>query len=101
MILAVSHLAAEEISDSTFLVYIAALAVSGVVLIALGAFNFVRQPLVMRIVDAVVGVGFLGYAFYLMFIFEGGSFRLLYYPFVLPVLLIVQAVRNRKRQTAE
>jgi len=96
MTLALTSLAAEEISDSTFLFYIAALAVAGLVLVLLGAINFGGQSAIMRIVDVVVGLGFLGYAFYLFFIFDAGTFALFYYPFILPVLLIIQAVRNRK-----
>jgi hypothetical protein len=100
MTLAFTDLAATEISDSTFLFYIAALAVAGLVLIALAAVNFGAQSAVMRFVNGAVGLGFLGYACYLFFIFDGGSFALFYYPFILPVLLIIQAVRNRKNRTA-
>jgi hypothetical protein len=49
----------------------------------------------------VIGLGFLGYAFYLFFLFNGGTFRLFYYPFILPVLLVIQAVRHRKNRAAQ
>lgn len=98
MTLAVTTLAEAEISDSTFLVYIGALNVAGIVLLALGAINFGAQSPMMRIINVLIGLGFLGYAFYLLFIFDGGSFALFYYPFILPVLLVIQAVRNRKNR---
>lgn len=100
MTLAFTDLAAKEISDSTFLFYILALAVAGLVLVALAAANFGGQSSVMRFINAAIGLGFLGYAVYLFFIFDGGSFALFYYPFILPVLLIIQAVRNRKNRAA-
>lgn len=100
MPLAFTNLAVGEISDSTFLIYIVALAVAGIVLVALAAANFGGQSAVMRVINAVIGLGFLGYAVYLFFIFDGGSFALFYYPFILPVLLIIQAFRNRKSRAA-
>jgi hypothetical protein len=100
MTFALAGLAEKEISDSAFLFYIAALAVAGLVLIALGAVNFGAQSSVMRFVNVVIGLGFLGYAGYLFFVFDGGTFALFYYPFILPVILIIQAVRNRKNRPA-
>jgi len=94
------NLAESEISDSTFLIYIAALAAAGLVLLVLGAINFGAQSPIMRIINVIIGLGFLGYAFYLLFIFDGGSFALFYYPFILPVLLVIQAVRNRKSRAS-
>jgi hypothetical protein len=99
MTLALTSLAADEMSDGPSVFYIAALAVAGLVLAVLAAINFGGQSPGMRILNAVIGLGFLGYAFYLFFLFDGGSFRLFYYPFILPVLLVIQAVRNRKNRT--
>jgi len=92
------NLAANEISDDTFVFYIAALAAAGLVLVALGAINFGAQSPIMRIVNVLIGLGFLGYAFYLFFIFDGGTVAIFYYAFILPVLLVIQAVRNRKNR---
>ncbi|MDB5788532.1 hypothetical protein [Caballeronia mineralivorans] len=100
MTLALTNLAANTIPDGTFMFYIAALAVAGLVLVVLAAINLGGQSPVMRILNAVIGLGFLGYAFYLFFLFNGGTFRLFYYPFILPVLLVIQAVRNRKNRAA-
>jgi len=50
----------------------------------------------MRLLNGLFALGFLGYAVYLFFFFEGGEFRMFWYAFVLPLILIIQAIRNRK-----
>lgn len=92
--------APDSVSDSTFNLYVAFLALSGILLLALGAINIARQSTGMRILNLLVGAGFLGYAIYLFFIFEGGEFRMFVYAFIAPVLLIISAFRGRKAQTS-
>jgi hypothetical protein len=88
-------LAVTEVNDTTFLVYVGALAVSGLVLaiLAIGGFGL---SVGLRLLNGLFALGFLGYAVYLYFIFEGGEFRMFWYAFVLPVVLIIQAIRGRK-----
>ncbi|QLQ36783.1 hypothetical protein [Micromonospora robiginosa] len=49
-----------------------------------------------RILNVVVGLAFFGYGFYLLFLFDGGDYRIFFYVFILPILLIVRAVKARK-----
>lgn len=53
-----------------------------------------------RIYSVVLGAAFLGYAFYLLFIFKGGHYFVFYYVFLLPVLLAVRFFRARTAVTA-
>jgi hypothetical protein len=47
-----------------------------------------------RIVQALFGIGYFGYGFYLTFIFGGGSYFVFFYAFIVPVLLIMGAFRG-------
>jgi hypothetical protein len=94
MISAVTPLAVFEMTDGMFNGYVGALTVSGVLLVLLGAIGF-RQTVGMRIVDVLFGLGFLGYAFYLFFLFDGGDIAVFYYAFIAPIALIIKAFRGR------
>ena len=91
---ALDSLAVGEISDGQLLGYTALLAVAGLLMLGLAATGFGRQTAGQRLLNGVLGAGFLGYAIYLFFIFDGGTVIILWYVFILPVLLIVQAVRR-------
>ena len=99
MNIAAPVLSAPEMSDGTFLGYVAALAISGLLCVIVAA--VVQQSVGMRVLNALIGLAFLGYAFYLFFIFDGGTVRIFLYAFIVPILLIVQAIRGRKAQPAE
>ena len=89
-----------DVNDNVFLIYTVALAVSGIIQLVIAAVGF-GAGTGLRILSGLIGLGFLGYAAYLAFFFEGGEFRMFYYAFILPVLFIVQLVRNRSaKQTA-
>jgi hypothetical protein len=92
------YLAAIDTSDGVVVAYIAALVISGVLLVALGAINFIKQSVGFRILNVLIGLAFLGYAFYLLFLFNGGEIRIFFYAFIVPVILIVQAVRQSRPQ---
>jgi hypothetical protein len=87
-------------SDGTFLAYILLLIVSGGLLLALAIGGF-GQSTVARVFDALFGVGFLGYAVYLLFFFQGTEVRILFYAFIVPVFAIVQMVKARKAKREE
>ena len=87
--------AADTMSDSTFLAYIGALAFSGLLVLIIAALPIGIPPM-SRIIDAVIGVAMLGYAFYLFFIFDGGTVRIFLYAFLAPIFAIVQTVKARK-----
>jgi hypothetical protein len=63
---------------------IAMLVLSGVRVQARGA----------RIANLIFGLGFLGYGFYLTFLFPGGHYFVFFKAFILPVLLIVNGIRS-------
>lgn len=90
------NLAAIEMSDGMFLGYIGALAVSGVIMLILAITGFGAQGALVRVLNALFGAGFLGYAIYLFFFFEGTEFRVFYYAFILPILMIISAFRGRR-----
>lgn len=94
MNIAAQVLAAPEMNDGMLLGYIAALAVGGVLLLILAA--AVQQAVGWRVLNALIGLAFLGYAFYLFFIFDGGEVRIFFYALILPILLIIQAFKQRK-----
>ena len=87
-------------SDGTFYGYIFLLALSGIILsvLAVGGFG---QSVLARVLDAIFGVIFLGYAFYLLFFFDGGEVRILFYAFVVPIFAIVQVVKARKARSEQ
>lgn len=87
------NLAAIETSDSTFLLYVIALGISGLIMLAIAATGFGAPTVGARLLNALFGLGFAGYAFYLAFLFDGVEYRMFWYAFILPVLAIVQAVK--------
>ena len=78
-----------------FTVYPILLLVSGVLLIVLGA-AIPGQTTAQRALNIVFGLGFFGYGFYLEFLFQGGTYVVFYYAFIVPILLIVRTVQARK-----
>lgn len=93
------HLAALEFNDSTFLAYVVALGVSGLLLLILALVGF-GAGTGSRILSGLFGLGFLGYAIYLAFIFDGTEFRMFIYAFIVPILFIVNIVKSRGKKTA-
>jgi membrane-bound ClpP family serine protease len=78
-----------------FNVYTILLMLSGVLLIVVGA-SVPGQGTWMRILNILVGAAFLGYGFYLQFLFEGDSYRIFLYAFIGPILLIARTVQARQ-----
>jgi len=85
------------VSDGTFLAYVALLGVSGVLLLVLAIGGF-GQKAGIRVIDGMFGLGFLAYSVYLFFFFEGGTVRIFFYAFVVPVLAVVHAVKARRAE---
>jgi hypothetical protein len=84
-----------EMSNTEFNMYSLLLAISGILLIVTAATGFGGRSPGARAVNGIIGLAFVGYAIYLQFIFTSGTVFESYYVFVVPVLLIVQAFRNR------
>ncbi|MEU7762570.1 MULTISPECIES: hypothetical protein [Micromonospora] len=78
-----------------FLLYTLLLMLGGIAMVVVGAV-VKEQGTGSRILNVVIGLAFFGYGFYLLFLFDGDSYRLFFYVFVLPILLIVRAVKARK-----
>jgi hypothetical protein len=87
--------AVTELNDTTFNLYSALLAISGILLAVTAATGFGGRSVGARILNGIFAVAFLAYAVYLQFIFTSGTVFISYYVFVVPILLIVQAFRNR------
>jgi hypothetical protein len=100
MISAVEPLALGELSAGTELAYIGLLALSGLILLIVGAIGFGLKSTGQRVLNIVLGVAFLGYAGYiLLFTGEGDTIIVLWYVFIVPVLLLInvfKAVRARR-----
>ncbi|WP_435152196.1 hypothetical protein [Micromonospora aurantiaca (nom. illeg.)] len=78
-----------------FLLYTLLLMLGGIAMVVVGAV-VKEQGKGSRILNVVIGLAFFGYGFYLLFLFDGDSYRIFFYVFVLPILLIVRAVKARK-----
>jgi len=86
-----------EVSDSVFLLYVGLLALAGVLQLVIAGVGF-GAAVATRLVSGLFGLGFLGYAIYLAFFFEGGSFAMFWYAFIAPVATIAQVVKNRRER---
>ncbi|MEU1984263.1 hypothetical protein [Nocardia sp. NPDC019395] len=73
--------------------YVGMLALSGTVMIVMAVVKG-GQSEASRWLNAILGAVFLGYAGYLAFVFEGGSYLILFQAFILPVLMVVNFVRS-------
>jgi hypothetical protein len=82
-----------------FIVYVAALCISGILLLVMAGVGF-GQSIGMRVLDAVIGLAFLGYGGYLTLVFDGGEYTMFYYAFVVPIALVVKIFRNRSAVAA-
>jgi hypothetical protein len=87
--------AVTELNDTTFNLYSALLAISGILLAVTAATGFGGRSVGARVLNGIFAVAFLAYAVYLQFIFTTGTVFVSYYVFVVPILLLVQAFRNR------
>ncbi|WP_280274090.1 hypothetical protein [Nocardia wallacei] len=73
--------------------YVGMLAFSGIVMIVMAVVKG-GQSETAQWFNAAFGAGFLGYAAYLAFIFEGGSYLIFFQAFFVPVLMVVNFVRS-------
>jgi predicted lipid-binding transport protein (Tim44 family) len=71
--------------------YIVLLGLSGLAMLILSAF---QGSFGARALNGAFGAGFLGYAIYLAYFFEGGTVMIFFKVFILPVMLIVNGVRS-------
>ncbi len=92
-------------AEPLFSWYVVLLALSGIIMLVLGAVSG-GLKVGLRILNVIIGLGFLGYAYYLAFVFEGGTYYIFFKVFILPVAMIVYSVKaitersNAKQQAA-
>jgi hypothetical protein len=91
---AFSSLAVGEITEGQLNGYAALLVVSGLIMLALAATGFGQSSVGERVLNGLIGLGFLGYGAYLLVVFDGGDVWIFWYVFIVPVLLVVQAIRK-------
>jgi len=92
-----------DFSHPGFTAYVLLLLGSGIAMIVLASPAFRRTSMVLRVLNTLVGLAYLGYGVYLAFFFSGGTYVMFFQAFVLPVLLVirtVQANRIAKRQAS-
>jgi hypothetical protein len=77
--------------------YVAVLAASGLVLVVLGGIG-AGQGVGARAVEILVGMAFLAYAGYLVFVFEGGRVGFSLWVLVAPILAIANVARVRRQR---
>ncbi|WP_406199265.1 hypothetical protein OH807_16490 [Kitasatospora sp. NBC_01560] len=81
-------------AEPLFSWYVLLLAFSGIAMVVLGAINLGGGLSGgWRAINVLGGIAFAGYAYYLAFVFEGNEYRIFFQAFILPVLLIANAVK--------
>lgn len=88
-------LAELALNTGTELAYIAALCVSGIILIVLTAIGINKTSPASRILGGLVGVAMLSYGAYVFFA-EPSSVWVFWYVFIVPIGLIVQIFKARR-----
>jgi hypothetical protein len=79
---------------AAFSSYALLLMFSGVVVLVFASPAFRRASTLLRALNAVIGLAMLGYGFYLIFLFKGGHYVVFFQAFIVPVLLIINTIRN-------
>jgi hypothetical protein len=82
-------------SDSQFLGYTVLLGISGLLMLGL-AIAGLGASTGSRALSGLFGLGFLGYAIYLAFFFNGGTVKVFFYAFAVPIIVIVNLIKSRK-----
>ncbi|MFF4344899.1 hypothetical protein ACFY00_33880 [Kitasatospora sp. NPDC001540] len=89
--------------DPAFSWYVILLMFSGLATICIGLVPVSALSAGWRIITVIAGVAFFGYGVYLGFFFEGGSYRIFFQAFIVPIVLVVnffKALSNRNRTAA-
>jgi hypothetical protein len=83
-------------ADPGFSAYVVLLMVSGIAMLVLASPTVKRSTTGLRALNALFGLGFLGYGFYLAFIFHGGGYLIFFKAFILPVVLILRTIQSAR-----
>jgi len=76
---------------------IIALAVSGLILLFIGAAGLGAEG-TARVISIVVGLAMAGYSFYLCFLFTGDTYIMPIYAYLAPFLVIYNVIRSRNER---
>lgn len=91
--------------DSAFDLYWIFLIASGILMLVMAGTGFGKLSAGERAINGVFGLAFLGYGLYLGFIFDGGHYLIFFKAFIVPVVLVISAIRhavaNRKTKSAQ
>jgi ABC-type iron transport system FetAB permease component len=79
-------------ANAGFSWYCILLVIAGIAMLVTGVIRY--QPMARRVIRIVLGLGFVGYGFYLVFIFRGGHYILFFQAFIVPILVIADALRT-------
>ncbi|WP_405484521.1 hypothetical protein [Nocardia sp. NBC_00511] len=77
--------------------YVGLLALSGAIMVGLALIR-TGQSAASRSINGIFGAVYLGYAFYLAFLFDGGSYLIFFQAFILPLVMVANYFRNRTPQ---
>ena len=77
-----------------FKTYVLFLILSGIAMLIIAGVR-TGQTKARRLWNGIFGAGFLGYGLYLLLIFHGGHYFIFFYAFIVPILMIVQFLRDR------
>jgi len=86
--------------DPGFSIYVVLLMFSGLAMVLMASPMVKHSTAGVRALNALFGLGFLGYGFYLAFLFQGGGYLIFFKAFILPVLLIVRTIRSARAPRA-
>jgi hypothetical protein len=87
--------------DPGFSTYVVLLMFSGIAMLIMASPVVKHSTVGVRALNALFGVGFLGYGFYLAFLFQGGGYLIFFKAFILPVLMIFRTIRSARAPRSE
>jgi len=79
-----------------FSIYVLLLMFSGIAMLVMASPTVKHSTTGVRALNALFGLGFLGYGFYLAFLFHGGGYLIFFKAFILPVLMIFRTIRGAR-----
>lgn len=86
-------------NNAGFSAYCVALLVAGLIMLVLAGIAVVQRMGTAAIISTTVaGLAGLGYALYLIFLFQGGTYYMSLYIFILPIVVVAQFVQTRPPQ---
>ena len=82
--------------DPGFSTYVVLLMFSGFAMILMASPMVKHSTAGVRALNALFGLGFLGYGFYLAFLFQGGGYLIFFKAFIVPVVMIFRTIRSAR-----